>query len=504
MINPIRLYKPEEIPKFIPVDDWIPSEEDNVFKHVQGCMILPISAYYGLENDNMDYFILSSKKGYNGEKMRNHFTHYLNYFLKFYDRENELLSIYCRMKYLIDIEEGYTKEALIYDLNRYIFSGMILYKVREMNRANYMQNLNGYRSPDPVLRYTNKHGMILMEISVLTKLIIPILTHFISIKKITKIKDFLLEVFDILLHLNADVDIYTKLYETTLSYVKKNESKNPNLWEKQAIRGRNTTTHSEYMLVEIITGIIPKYTYNQNMITLNFVAIKNNLEFVVTAIEYEYTFIPLSSSRRDEDNNSEFDKFESSMIKQDESLYIQNKVNCEKTMEFIEMKFGPFSDEEVQYYIKELGRDGKNIINDFQKNLIFAMFYKYFGETVSAKAINKEDYIKLMLAVRKILEANGMVSLPAILSSRIQRLATRTNINTKERIKLESSPYYPQMAAKYKNVKIEKDILQLIAIILASEFKYIDYYDQEITGATIPYQPEHIFEEILMYIILIN
>lgn len=47
------------------------------------------------------------------------------------------------------------------------------------------------------------------------------------------------------------------------------------------------------------------------MVHLNYKSILRNTGFQVLDIEYEYSFVSLSSSRRDEDLNSEFDKFES-------------------------------------------------------------------------------------------------------------------------------------------------------------------------------------------------
>lgn len=223
----------------------------------------------------------------------------------------------------------------------------------------------------------------------------------------------------------------------------------------------------------------------------------------ITDISYEYSFISLSSSKRDEDNNSEFDKFESQLTKQDESLYLQNKVNCEETMKSITMLYGPFDQKEIDFYIAELSKGDKMLINGFQKDLIFQLFYKYFGDPISTKAINKEDYIKLMITGRRILEAAGMVILPYIISSRIVRLTPRKNINKKELLKLEASPFYPCIKEKYKNPKIEKNILAMIAHILASEFQIIDYEDRELNGKPLPTIPEYICEEILMYIQLI-
>ena len=76
-------------------------------------------------------------------------------------------------------------------------------------------------------------------------------------------------------------------------------------------------------------------------------------------------------------------------------------------------------------------------------------------------------------------------------------------MNKKELTKLESSPYYASIKAKYRNDKIEKQILSIIAIILSSEFQIIDYYDDELNGKKIDVIPEYICEEVLMYVSLI-
>lgn len=123
--------------------------------------------------------------------------------------------------------------------------------------------------------------------------------------------------------------------------------------------------------------------------------------------------------------------------------------------------------------------------------------------TNTINAINLEDYIKLIIAARRILETSGMVMLPYIVSSKIVRLATRKNVNKKELTKLESSPLWDMIKNKYKNEKIEKHILGLIAVILSSEFEIIDPDDKELDGQKITVIPELICEEILMYISLV-
>ena len=196
-------------------------------------------------------------------------------------------------------------------------------------------------------------------------------------------------------------------------------------------------------------------------------------------------------------------KFESQLTKQDEGLYLQNKVNCEETMKMIELIYGPFSEDEINFYIKRLSKDGDFTINQFQESLVFNLYYKYFGDTVSIKAINQRDYIKLIIASKKILESNRLIIMPYIISSKVKRLITRKSVNKKELSKLQSSPFYNLVLDKYKNPKIENQILSMIAGILSSEFEIIDFYDDELDGRIVEQNIDLLLEEVLMYILLI-
>ena len=194
-------------------------------------------------------------------------------------------------------------------------------------------------------------------------------------------------------------------------------------------------------------------------------------------------------------------KFESNLIKQDESKYIAVKVNCAETMREIESRFGPFSKEEINYYISQYNDD--NWLNGLQKQLIFLLFYKYFGDSESIKGINKEDYFRLMMAAKTILLNNNMVMLPYIISGKIERNVGRKILNKKESMKLEKSENYPKVIEKYKNDKIVRIILGYIASIISSDFRIIDMHNPSINGKMIDVVPDIIIEEMLMYALLV-
>ncbi len=170
-------------------------------------------------------------------------------------------------------------------------------------------------------------------------------------------------------------------------------------------------------------------------------------------------------------------------------------------MNTIDSLFGPFDQKEIDFYKKELS--GENCINSFQRQLVFNMFYKYFGDSVSINAINQEDYIKLIIVAKQMLLDNYMIMLPYILSGRVDKIIGRKVVNKKELVKLESSPNYQLILEKYKNEKIVKQILSIVATIISSDFSIIDYKNTDIHGKKIEIIPDLIMEETLMYILLI-
>lgn len=154
IIRPLEYHEKGE---FIPIDQWVPtSPEDYVFKTARGVVMLDVSSFYGMEsNPQLDAFVMSTKRSYNNPEMREHIIQYLNYFEKYYDIDHELPAIYCMLKYLIDYEPAYTKEAFIFDLKRYIMNGSVSTKIGFMNRDNYSLNLTYRNVKNPNLQYSD-------------------------------------------------------------------------------------------------------------------------------------------------------------------------------------------------------------------------------------------------------------------------------------------------------------------------------------------------------------
>lgn len=298
----------------IPVDEWNPTDpQDVLFEPCRGSLKLPITKMFKIDDPtkaNLDLFILSPKRCYNGDIMRDHASRYLNYFEKFYDQDHELIWMMAKIKCNIDTIPSYTKEQFKRDIEQMILSDSICMKAVLMNDDNYQLKLDDKKyknEKNPSLIYSDRHAKIIFWMSLLMNMVIPLATHFMYIKKITNADEFLLWIFNSIISM-TDVDIYNKFYETSSSNVNRSCKKHERLWARQDIRGIDPVTHSLESVQNIILNIMPKYSYDKNIISFNYTSINKNVYYKVIGIEYEYDYISLSSSIRDSDNNSVFDK----------------------------------------------------------------------------------------------------------------------------------------------------------------------------------------------------
>ena len=511
---------------FVPVDSWEPTMGDRIFIDSKGYITAPIRKTYFADPSvtPIDIFYLNTKRCYNNT--RDHIAKYLNYFEKFYDAEKELLAVYVTMKLRMDMpNSGYTPEVFFDDLRRYILSynSRIFAKVNQMNEENYCLRLGYKNNRNPALQYNEDHAKLLMRSSVLMNLIIPLITHYMHVSKILNVQEFILNIFTYILRELCDgINLIEKLNETTTTNVYKHKLQHPVLWEIQDIRGYSPQNVAINAMENIIVTIMPKYNYQQNIVHLNYKAILNGLRYQITDIQYEYTYVTLSSTKRDDDNNSEFDKFESLLVKESESDYMIINANYKREMEVLLLNYGPIDDEEIVFYHEELsnrkmyevdenGRidivqdDNSNhsCINGLQKTLIFNLFMNVFKTSYSLKEINYKDYIRLIIIAKKILLKHKLYMLAYFISGSIETAKVR-GINAKEKARIEASNSYAQVKKKYNgNEAMMEHVISLISNILASRCTIIDYDNEFQNGQPLEIINEIMIENVLDFILMI-
>lgn len=486
------------------IDSWVPNKDQIVYTHSENIFIAPICKYFGLKESEypfLDSFNLKIKNSYRKFEMRDHICKYLNYFNAYYDDNQSLLTAYAKIKYMIDyMTDDYSIEDLKKDIKLHILSPSMMIKVDLMNNYNYSLNLK-FDTEKKVLAYSDKHGKLLMKASIFIKMCIPIICHYMhkNPTQITSPTEFILDMYFVIFN-SFSMDIISKLYETSLSITDNSIKTNP-IWGDQNIRGIDRINHTSSAVDQVIYNLIPKYAYEKNIITFNHTSLQRIIEFTVTKKEFEYRFYSHKPNIGGNDDDEE-DKFEDNLAKQDQALLLQTTFNYKYVLNKLEEKYGPLDPKEIEFFVKELSdENGHFILNPIQKELVFLYFYKYFNDPNGVIG-NRDDYVKMLLLLKRMLQStNNMIILPYILTGKIIRSFNKTSLKKSEKLKLNSSKYYPLLQQKYMNEKIINRIEAIIATIITLKVEFISYDDPELHGQKIPLKSDILVEELLQYIL---
>lgn len=272
------------------VDEWVPDQNQILFTNTKNMIICNLASYFHIEDtDNSSFincFMVNVKKSYNSPDLREHYCQYMNYFEAYYDTDFEYFTNIANIKFCIDCYNEYKEQQFIQDIQRYILNDSIVEKTSKMVEDNYNLKLSYKSLNNPQLQYTDTHAKVLMHASILMNMCIPLITHFSYMRRLKNTDEFLLDIYDMVLYhpYFEQVDIVSKLFQTTISNVNKNAKNNAPIWAatKQDIRGKDNITHAESSIRNIILNIMPKYVFSHSMVNLNYTSIQKNNKFQIT------------------------------------------------------------------------------------------------------------------------------------------------------------------------------------------------------------------------------
>lgn len=102
---------------------------------------------------------------------------YINYFIEFYDEDNELLLSYLKLKYLVDNKNKEHKlgvklmKSYIYNI---LITPSVVEKIKQMTRDNYLLDIDSDKKIQDYkedTRFTDLHAKILLSASTAAKII---------------------------------------------------------------------------------------------------------------------------------------------------------------------------------------------------------------------------------------------------------------------------------------------------------------------------------------------
>lgn len=499
---------------FVRVDEWSPNPDDIIVRPDGKLIIIPFNKLFKRDYiiESINTFIIKkdsyvkrlndiTKKEKGKTVVVEHgICHYINYFLKFYDTNHELLFAYIKLKYLIDNKDTKLKLnqfiKLVYSI---LFTESIKEKIHRMVEDNYYIDVskdNNNKKYNEAMKFTTEHAKIMMKISMAMKLMVPVMFHYINSRNLGKDKNYIFMFYEGLFNMfDPEVDIYNKLYMSTLAKVNFVYTKNKSIWEQREIFGTDPLLYINLLLKDkIISETMFKYTFDKNIISFNSVVLDKQLGYFLIE-PYEYTPIELTNVK-DSEGLSGLDKLEMNSTKIDESLIILSSINIKKTIKRIKKKINiKISDKEINFYKKHFK------FNKFQVQLVFYSYAKYFGCYRDLNLLTRTQFIELLVLLKKKLQIQGNIYLPQILTANISKLNTRVIQNSKFLSKIENSSTYQMLINEKFNTLEELNksnlILKMLSMAINSTFTYVDFENQDKMGEPIEINEDILADEIL-------
>lgn len=267
---------------FVRVDEWKPKQSDIIVQGDGKLMVVPFDKLFSRpECDALNNFLIK-KDSY--VKRIPDLTQYINYFIKFYDDDNELIIAYLKLKSLIDNKRTKTSIGVfikyVYNI---LLSDTIVNKIHKMVEDNYYIDLSSKTGIkyNESLEFTNEHGKVMMEISTAMKIMVPVVFHYMNTNNLIKDKDKLFRFYEGLFDLfGKDIDVYNKLYIFVYSMVNVNFVRNKLIWSQREIFSTNPMTHVDELLKDkIILETMVKYKFDKNVVNFNHVVLRQQLIF---------------------------------------------------------------------------------------------------------------------------------------------------------------------------------------------------------------------------------
>lgn len=242
---------------------------------------IPFSKIFDRNLEHLEKFSLKKKRTY--VNIVNDILEQNNMLIE-KDKDKTLITAYLYIKFLIDTKAFNSKEELRNEIYSKIINDRTLGYIKEIVEENYKFNLDQEvnKKFNPGLQFTNHHNKLLLTISMATKFIIPLITHYLFMNPNEKdISEFLLYMYDPLFVIDDTVDLWNKLYEAVFSRVVTTRYSDHVFWSTVKILGRSIQDLTTLLTKKLIIDIIPKYIFSQNPISLNHVFINNNIGYTL-------------------------------------------------------------------------------------------------------------------------------------------------------------------------------------------------------------------------------
>lgn len=433
---------------------------------------------------------------------------YINYFIEYYDDDDELMAAYFGLMFSISNKDvNFDVEQLVIYLKNYFSSDSMIDKIGRMVEHNMDESMikKTDKKYDESLQLTSDHLKAILGISIMHKIIIPIISHYYKIRKnLVKIteKELYFRCFTCFLDSfdeRYDIKFYDKLYHTATTRVSKTQKNQSNMWRRRERLGVTPISYVNTLMRDFFVDISQKAIFSKSAIVFIHVCFDKAITHeLFQQDKFEFNDMAMESSDSVNEEVTRFDKMLINNAKVSEKYLIRSYVSIKDTINRLANEYGvEFEDDEIEFYRNSINLD------EVQINLIFLYFSPYFESYENLKHIKVKELIKLIILMKVMLKKSNYIYIPQLISGKLDKAkAKRFNKKKIEKF-LTSHPKYEELVEQYKDAKslINKDkLLSNIRALISSPLYLIDYNHKDKIGKKININEVTTIDEIVRLI----
>jgi hypothetical protein len=407
----------------------------------------------------------------------------------------EVMSIYLSAHHSMMVDDQYSDADLIKDCSDIVYSAIFIAEeyVNRVHQPEENTQQKKRRKSNEELQFTTEHDRLTLRVAFLMKLLVPLVSKYVHIRKIAKPDDLLLDCYAECFEaaeVGSEIKLTNKLYKLVESRIKTTRYSDRTIWSFLSIRSIDPMTLADDFYRKVIVDIMVKLDNNKRVISYFHAVLKNMLAYQFQfKFKDQYSSVDLHEvSDPQNDRLTNFERFEFYIARVDES---DAMVEEAKRQDIIVSAFcdprHPFSQPELEYYHKVVQ------LNSVQTTLLFLHYARAVGKIQSLYGLRYGEYVTLLVSFRHWLELNGyaflsnwiMATFPKGLQDSKKSINTKDFalglINSRTFNYLHDTKYVHVMPILLKNNAIPK----LISTIYSNEAEYTPNFEESIDPSRI-------------------
>ena len=285
-------------------------------------------------------------------------------------------------------------------------------KKRKTYSIDHNINLSNHKY-DLGTTFMDVHYEILYCISVMSRLIIPLITNYIFVKSLGKesddlIMEFFIELFTLMESFYEGHNTYNKLYTFIERNIMKKHQNDTKIWSDLKLFGKTVEYVIEDIVKKLLTNTIPKFEFDKNIISLIVIVIRHSIGTYIIRGKFPYIITPLKELEgiNDSDNNvvTQVELANSYTNKRDEEVIFLRDYFVQDTIDIIKRRNNiVINDDEIDFYTNSI------VTHRFQETAVVSAFNSYFSGTENIYgSCNSRNYAELVAILSKIFDNVGI------------------------------------------------------------------------------------------------